>query len=128
VSGDNVKGSVLIVDDEEAIRRVFTRFLEMDGFAVATAGSAEEGAALVKERGGFDVVLTDYHLPGMSGLELAEQVVLLAPAARVILLSGAPSDLSDERAKALHIFSFLAKPARGAALVAMVRDALAATI
>ena len=62
-----MKSTVLVVDDEEKLRRVVELQLKTAGFEVEQAGSAEEALKLTD---GADVILTDLRLPGISGLEL----------------------------------------------------------
>ena len=65
------KKSILVIEDEEKLRRVVGLHLASAGYDVKAAGTAEEGWKLADEA---DLVLTDLKLPGMDGLELLEKV------------------------------------------------------
>nr|MBA3345148.1 response regulator [Gemmatimonadales bacterium] len=87
--------TVLLVDDEELLRRALARALENRGYRVVTA---EDGAAawtlLQAGAGGIDAVVTDVTMPNMDGWELAARVATLPQAPPVILVSGQPQDVS----------------------------------
>lgn len=84
--------TILVVEDEEAVRRVTARLLERLGYVVITAESAEE-ALLLHERVGrpFSLVLTDVVMPGLTGIELAEVLREREPTIRILFMSGYPS-------------------------------------
>jgi two-component system, response regulator RegA len=63
------RGSILLVDDEERLLKSLGRALRDDGHEVVTAGSADEAAKRLLERG-FDLVVVDNRMPGRTGLEL----------------------------------------------------------
>src|SRR5437588_10600874 len=65
--------SILIVDDEESIRESLVTLLEMEGYSVETGADGEEGLARIAERP-FDLVLLDYALPGMNGMEVLQEI------------------------------------------------------
>jgi len=69
-SGHNVK--ILLVEDNEDIREGLTDLLESEGYSVAGSGSAEEGLARLRAES-FQLVITDYMLPGENGRWLLEQ-------------------------------------------------------
>lgn len=80
---------VLYVDDEVLLVTIFTRLLERRG--VKVSGFSDQHAALAAFRAdpaGFDLVLTDHQMPGMTGLELAREVRRIRPDIIVALISG----------------------------------------
>jgi len=119
------KYSILVVDDEPAIREVFSRFLERRGHAVITCGTAGEGITTAGAQT-FDVVVTDLVLPDMTGLDLASSLRDICPRSKVILLTGEPSDETARRADELGVYKYLAKPIRAAALIEVVEEAASA--
>lgn len=78
---------ILIVDDEEPIRRILGQWVERLGYAVRTAASAED-AVLELDRGPISVVLCDVRMPGHDGVWLADQIRVKFPAVAVVLVTG----------------------------------------
>ncbi|WP_210503477.1 response regulator [Nocardioides xinjiangensis] len=77
----------LVADDDEDIRFFISYVLERAGHEVAVTGDGAE--ALARAAGEeFDLVVLDHHMPRMTGLEVAAQLRVLRPAARVLLMSG----------------------------------------
>lgn len=131
--GDNVSSGdhlalgagqrVLVVEDEPEARSALAELLVELGYAVTAAGSAEEALRLPAEPG-FDVLLTDYLLPGASGLELAGELEKRWPDLQVVVMSGyTPDDVAG------HLLAsgrrhFLQKPFDMKALARAMRAAL----
>jgi two-component system cell cycle sensor histidine kinase/response regulator CckA len=81
--------SILVVDDERALRSVTRRILESAGYVVSVAASGEEALRILDEHpGGFHLVLSDLVMPGMSGTVLAARVREAYPAIRIVHMSG----------------------------------------
>ena len=80
---------ILVVDDEPLIRESIGMLLAYDGHRVETAGSGEEAITRF-ENGEFDLVFTDFYMPGMKGDELAAAIKQRAPNKPVILLTAFP--------------------------------------
>ena len=100
---------VLVVDDDPVVGKSFDRVLSGKGYAVITAASAQE--ALNKlETENYDVVFTDIKMPGMSGLEMAEQVKQRRPWLPVVIVTGYGSPGNEARAEAAGVSGFLRKP------------------
>jgi PAS domain S-box-containing protein len=92
LSKSGKRGTVLVVDDEPAIRRVARRFLEAAGYRVLQAGCAEQvfecGAPIDT---GIDLLVTDVMLPDMAGPKLVEELRAAQPQLKVIFISGYPA-------------------------------------
>ena len=100
---------VLVVDDDPVVAKSFHRVLSGKGYAVITASSGQE--ALTKlETEDYDVVFTDIKMPGMSGLEMAEQVKASRPWLPVVIVTGYGSPDNEARAEAAGVSGFLRKP------------------
>lgn len=99
---------LLVVDDEEIIRSVFKDLMGRE-CEVLEAATAEEALELLK-RGPVDLIVTDKNLPGLSGLELAQQARRLDPGSRVILMTGYPSLVTAQQALELGLLDYLLKP------------------
>ena len=114
---------VLVVDDERHLREMLREVLETWGCAADVAADGAEGIARF-EAGGYDLVLTDLMMPGVSGLEVVEAVRQSDPSVGVVMLTASLDDL-DAHAERLG-FTLLHKPLHFEGLHAAVQDALAA--
>jgi len=117
--------TVLVVDDEAAVRAVATRMLERRGFRVLQASGGAEALALVDRDGPPRVVLTDLMMPGIDGLTLARRLRLRWPALPIVFMSG----YSAEELRHRRVFDaeggLIQKPFTPGALVKSVSAALA---
>jgi DNA-binding NtrC family response regulator len=106
---------ILVVDDEEGIRRVLHRSLSASGYRVLTAGSASDAMEIIRNEHPA-IVLADITMPGMDGIELLQKIRLEHPDTKVIMMTGhvdlefAMSSLRYEAA------DFIAKPIKYGAL------------
>lgn len=82
--------AILFVDDHELLARVSCTFLQMHGYRAECAYSANDALAKF-EREDFDMLVTDYRMEGMNGLELAKLVRQKAPSLPVIIVTGYPA-------------------------------------
>lgn len=82
---------ILVVDDDDQIRRYLSIFLRNDGHSVAEAADGD-AAAEALQAAAFDLVVTDISMPGMDGLELIRAVRERQPAAGILAISGAGWD------------------------------------
>jgi DNA-binding NtrC family response regulator len=104
-----VNRSILLVDDDAALRAALTRSFERAGWQVHAAAEAA-GAALIYDRERPDLVLLDLHMPGISGMRLLELLRLRDPDATIILLTGTNDLPTAVRAMQLGAENFLTKP------------------
>ncbi|HYM24764.1 MAG TPA: sigma-54 dependent transcriptional regulator [Vicinamibacterales bacterium] len=117
-------GSVLLVDDEEKLRKTLGRALRSDGHEVIEAAGGRQALKLLAERP-FDVLLADNMMPGMTGLDLIREYVQSTPdAAHVILMTAHATVDSAIDAVKLGAFDYLRKPFEIEELLASVRRAL----
>jgi CheY-like chemotaxis protein len=79
---------ILLVDDNTDGLLVRRALLEEAGYSVHSACNGEEGLKLFEGSNTFDVVVTDYRMPKMDGLQLIKRIRQLKPASRIVLLSG----------------------------------------
>lgn len=86
--------TVLIVDDEEALRALVHRMLERQGYRVMTARSGADALALIRAHPGSrpDLLVTDVVMPGLRGTEVARHATALVPSLRVLFMSGYADD------------------------------------
>ncbi len=118
------KQSILIVEDETKLRRVIELQLADEGFLTRAAPDAEAGLQLLgKER--FDIVLTDFKLPGMSGLEFLQAVKRVNATIPVIIMTAFGTVESAVEAMKAGASDFILKPFSLAELVLVIRKELA---
>jgi len=117
--------TVLLVEDEEAVRNLTRRVLEHHGYAVLSAPTGEAALALSRSRPGLiHLLLTDVVMPGMSGPELAGQLTLERPGMRRIYMSGYAATALEQRILLDRDSAFLQKPFTATQLTARVRQML----
>jgi putative two-component system response regulator len=119
------RGSLLVVDDDEGVRRLLSRLLRVTGHTVEEAGSAEEAAEKL-ERSTPDLILLDLQLPGKSGQEFlleirADARFRLTP---VVMITGAATHARKVKAIEAGATDFLAKPFSHVELATRVRSLL----
>jgi two-component system cell cycle sensor histidine kinase/response regulator CckA len=113
--------TILLAEDEPAVRRGLADAHERAGYTVAQARNGEEAAARFKAHGdSIDLLLTDLRMPIMGGADLVRQLRATAPGLKVICVSGYPGARTDP-AITKH---FLAKPFSRAELLDKVREVL----
>lgn len=100
---------ILVVDDDPVVSKSIDRVLSDKGYAVITASNAQE-ALLKLDAENYDVVFTDIKMPGMSGLEMTEQVKQRRPWLPVVIVTGYGSPGNEARAEAAGVSGFLRKP------------------
>ncbi len=101
--------TILIIDDEAAIRETLSGILGDEGFAPLTAGSAEEGLQLLDEKD-VDLVLLDIWLPGMDGMEGLRTIRQRFAHLPVIMISGHGTVETAVQATRMGAFDFIEKP------------------
>jgi len=102
---------ILLVDDEDVIVEVGQRMLGMLGYRVTGARSGAEALDIFKKGpAAFDLVITDYTMPMMTGCELAKELMAVRPDLPVIVCTGYNETISAEKAKNRGIREFLLKP------------------
>jgi CheY-like chemotaxis protein len=119
--------SILLIDDDETLRKMTAALLTLAGYEVDTAADGKAGLALYKDRH-HDLVITDIVMFGMSGIEVIEELRRTMPRPRIIAFSG-NSDYSVPvflpTAKRLGAERILAKPVEREILLRTIADVLA---
>ncbi|ADH84946.1 response regulator [Desulfurivibrio alkaliphilus] len=100
---------LLLVEDDELIRDSLALFFANEGCRLEVQASAEDGLQLVRVRE-FDVVITDFRLPGMSGLEFLRILQEMQPEAQKILLTAYMNEEVLAEAFRLGVHEFIEKP------------------
>lgn len=113
---------VMLVDDEEGVRRSFSRLLSDRGFEVTTVEDGERAVSQLSDHA-VDVVVSDLRMPGMDGLQLLQWVHEKSPKTPFILLTGYGNDEVERRAKELGAYGLLNKPISPEQLSAVITAA-----
>ncbi len=114
---------ILVIDDDESLRRVLEYNLAQEGYAVLTAASGEQGLELLKKEGA-DLVVTDVRMAGMDGLHVLQQAHKLDPNIQVIILTAFGTiEMAVEAMKA-GAFHYISKPFNRDELKLTLRKAL----
>jgi two-component system cell cycle sensor histidine kinase/response regulator CckA len=116
-------GTVVLAEDEEAVRSLVAQVLADCGYHVVAASSAREALDICRGLRVVDLLLTDVVMPEVNGSELARQVTLLHPNTKVLFMSGYADRAIDDLQPDLGL-SFLEKPFLPAVLVQRVREML----
>jgi two-component system, cell cycle sensor histidine kinase and response regulator CckA len=121
--------TILLVEDEDAVRLLIVRVLRRVGYHVLSARNGAE-ALLISSRHTqpIDLLLTDVVMPQMSGRELAEHLIEMRPGLRVLYISGYTSEITGRHGLLEGGQSFLEKPFSPAQLAERVHDVLSAPV
>jgi len=106
---------VLIIDDEEGIRRVMSITLKDAGYEVLTASDGESGIGVCQEKSP-QIVITDVRMPGMDGIEVLQKIKEVSPEKEVIVATAFGEMELAIRALQLDASDFITKPINDAAL------------
>jgi PAS domain S-box-containing protein len=117
--------TILLVEDEDAVRNLIRRVLELHGYKVLTAPSGEAALEVSRLHGGqLHLLLTDVVMPGISGPRLAERLLEERPTVRIVLMSGYAATTLEQKILLDPASSFLQKPFTSELLMRRVREVL----
>jgi PAS domain S-box-containing protein len=118
--------TVLLVEDEEAVRQLASMILERAGYRVVTAANADEAAEKhLTHAGAIALLLTDVVLPGMSGPELFQRLRIRDPKLKVLYMSGYTDDAVFRTGRLQPGAAFIQKPFTAAGIRRKIQDVLA---
>ena len=119
---DPNRPSILVVEDQEMLRRHVTVTLERSGFSVLQAADAFEGLSVARANcGAFDLAIIDFAMPGMSGLDMAAVLIREQPAVKILYVSGNVNSVAMEVISRSSPDSVMAKPFTSEELVERVQ-------
>ncbi len=119
------RGTILVADDEEGVRKIVRLMLERLGLAVLTAGDGKEALDIFREHANdIALAILDLTMPRMDGVEALREIRRIRPGAKVILASGYSKEEIKSRSPETEAAGFLPKPFRHDTLVRMVRSLL----
>ena len=100
---------ILFVDDDSAIRSIVDKYLSREGYKVTLAESGVEALKLLKDKK-FDIVFTDFKMPGLDGLELLARIKEYSPKIEVIIVTGHGTLETAVKAMKTGSYDYLQKP------------------
>lgn len=107
----NRKGKVMVLDDEPSITRYLSKMLQNHGFDVTVSNDPQDAFEKITESSiEIDLLITDYSMPSMTGMELAEKVLSIRPEMPIILMTGYSAHIDGELAMKGGVKGFLKKP------------------
>jgi two-component system cell cycle sensor histidine kinase/response regulator CckA len=112
--------TVLVVDDEDGIRRFINRVLENAGYATVVAANGPEAERIAAGIPSLDLIVTDVMMPEMSGCELARRLRLKNPDLKVLYVTGYSDRLFEEKVMMWENEAFVEKPCSVKALLEAV--------
>jgi signal transduction histidine kinase/CheY-like chemotaxis protein len=115
---------ILVVDDEEVIRDVLSKYLKRHGYLVDTAEDGNVALNKLKETSGYNLIITDLRMPGIDGLEVLKSIKKSNPYIEVIVLTGYYTIEHAVQAIRVGAFDFICKPCDFAQLVGVVKQCL----
>ncbi len=121
--------TVLVVEDDDAVRRMIRMFLEINGYTVVDARNAADAIQLMEcHKGSIEMVLTDVVMPGMKGRELVERLVKLRSGLKVLYMSAYTEDAAINSGILGPGSAFIEKPFNADELTCKVREVLGTSI
>lgn len=120
--------SILVIEDEPATRDMLQRLLEREGHSTVAASDGLEGIDIFKraltQRKPFDLVITDYGMPQMNGMQVAKTIKSLSPSTPIIMLSGWESVSSVDNDSLAAVDFLLNKPVTNQELRSAIKQAM----
>jgi len=119
-----VQKIILLVDDNEIVRITLKEFLTLLGLVVIEASNGKEGLekALSSE---FHILITDYKMPDMTGIEMLEEILKFKQNFKVVILTGFANEIDSEVIKKLGVVAVLEKPVALGVLEKLITQLLA---
>ena len=125
-SGRGTGETILVVEDEPAMREVTRRILSRSGYQVITAANGREAIQVATNHdGGIDVLVTDIVMPQMLGQEAAERIRTLRPGVKVLFMSGYTRGLLDSKGIVAGDVNLIEKPFTEESLLTRLRQVIA---
>jgi signal transduction histidine kinase/CheY-like chemotaxis protein len=118
------QSKILVVDDEEVIRDVLSKYLGKHGYSVDTAEDGSRALAKLKENPGYNLIITDLRMPGVDGIEVLKSIKKTNPYIEVIVLTGYYTIEHAVQAIRVGAFDFICKPCEFTQLVEIVKRCL----
>jgi two-component system, response regulator, stage 0 sporulation protein F len=116
--------TILVVDDDPESRTIYSQFLGNSGYTIIMRPDGTSALSAVREVSSIDLVITDYQMPDMSGIDFVRDLRKIRPNVQVIMLTAYGNVETFFRSRDLGVFEFLNKPMRKIEFGRIVRAAL----
>lgn len=117
--------TILVVEDQEAVRRLTVAMLKVCGYDILEAANAHDALEIAQRHSGeIHLLLTDVVLPGINGKELSERLKTVRPKLKVLFTSGYTAEIIGHRGVLGHGLAYIPKPFGPGTLAAKVREVL----
>jgi nitrogen regulation protein NR(I) len=117
--------TILIIDDDDQLRKSFQKLLSEEGYTAESAASGEEGLEIIKDRLP-DLVIVDIRLPGMNGLETFQAIHRLEPKLPVVIMTAYGTTETAIEATKMGAFDYILKPFEIPDMLVVIKQALEA--
>jgi len=122
-----LRGSILLVEDENFVRDVTAEILELAGYQVLKARSAVEAIReFRRHKGEIELLVVDVVLPGKNGRDMVKELMQDDPTLKTIFISGYPENTTDRNIDFLRKSLYLSKPFSVDSLIQKIRDVVIA--
>lgn len=115
---------ILLVEDEQMLRKILTKILTQEGYQVLTANNGDEAIEKIKENR-FDLMVTDLRMPKKDGTQALPLIESLDPKLKVIILTGYPLPPEVEEKVSKGRYLYMAKPFDNQELISKIESLLA---
>lgn len=117
------RNSIIIVDDDKSILRLFSRILQKNGYEVDSAETGEEAVQKIESRH-FDAALVDIKLPGIEGTSVLARINQIAPKMVKIVITGFPTEENGAESLDFGAAAYLVKPVDTEELLRIIKEEL----
>ena len=114
--------TILVVDDEQGIQRLFQQILESEGYSVLLASDGNAALRVLKDGHDIDLVITDLVMPNCEGIETIRLIRGLYPELKIVAISGAFAGQYLKLASILGANRIMEKPVEPEELVLMIKE------
>lgn len=115
---------ILVVEDEQMLRKILTKILTQEGHQVITANNGDEAIEKIKENH-FDLMMTDLRMPKKDGTQALPLIEFLDPNLKIIILTGYPLPSEVEEKVSKGRYQYMAKPFDNQELISKIESLLA---
>ena len=113
---------MMIIEDDEEMRSLLRDFCEEEGFEAVSVGNGLDGLRILSKENHFDLIMTDFRMPGLTGLDILPRIRRLKPNTPVIVITAYGSDEVRRRSLERGATAYLEKPIRLSKLKTLIGE------